>query len=169
MAKRSQGRESKGLNSTICFIIDRCVTLKILPVCSGLQISLGNSALLFHSWYESQMKCFGKWKVFWYHNYLFVIQNFIISKQSTPSLLHTQSQTTYLMHTSQQRHPFPSLDVLSSSYLGTPISSMFKAKINWEGATLAPTGKPLSSDCQRKRWPYCSLEEGEEAEMSPGL
>lgn len=166
MAKRSQSRESEGLNSIICLVIDRCVTLEILPVGSGLQISLGKSALLFHSWYENQMKCFGKQQFFWCHNYLFVIQNFIISKQCTPSLLYTKSQTTYLVHTSQH---FPSLDVLSSSCLGAPIRSMFKAKINWEGATLAPTGKPLSSDCQRKRWPYCSLEEGEEAEMSPGL
>lgn len=105
MAKRSQSRESEGLNSIICLVIDRCVTLEILPICSGL---LGKSALLFHSWYENQMKCFGKQKFFWYHNYLFVIQNFIISKQCTPSLLYTKSQTTYLVHTSQH---FPSQDV----------------------------------------------------------
>ena len=30
-------------------------------------------------------------------------------------------------------------------------------------------GKLLSPDCQRKRWPYSSLKEGEEAERSPGL
>lgn len=163
MAKRSQGRESEDLDSTIHFIIHRLCDLGNFTCLLWTSDSSGKLALLFHSWYEGQIKCFGKSKVFWYHNYLFVIQNFSISKQSIPSLLCTQSQTTHHMHTRWQRSPLSFTGCLVFFMSGSTDQCQVQSR-DWEGTTLAPTGKTAVT-----RLPHSSLEEGEEAEMSPGL
>lgn len=112
----------------------------------------------------------GKSEVFWYHNYLFVIQVFSFSKQSVPSILSTQSQTTHHMNTRQRQRPlsFSRCHVLSTPG-STKVVPCSKQNLTRKVPHWLQLGRLLSPDCQRTRWPHISREEEEDAEKSPGL